>query len=131
MKANDYTPFNYKNIRMPLSLRLKIFYVKKFRRKNKELQRKFMKEMGARRRFTEERSTIQWYPSVESSSCSSCGVCVDFCPRSVYEKDGKGRAVVVNPYECVLLCRGCVPKCPSGAISFPDPEDFKKYVYYE
>ena len=127
----DYTPFNYKKIKMPLALRLKIFVIKKLRRKNTELQREFMREMGRRRRLTEKRENIEWYPGIDESLCTGCNVCIDFCPKKVFvSKSRNKKAKVANPYECVMLCRGCMPKCPEGAISFPDPEEFKRYVYY-
>ncbi|MBN2041889.1 MAG: ferredoxin family protein [Spirochaetes bacterium] len=88
--------------------------------------------MGSRRRLTKERNEIDWFPTVDSALCTGCGICADFCPKSVFEKEAveRKKLTVVRPYECVMLCRGCMPKCPVGAISFPDPEDFKKYIYY-
>jgi NAD-dependent dihydropyrimidine dehydrogenase PreA subunit len=46
-------------------------------------------------------------------------------------KSDSGKVQVTAPYECVVLCSGCVKKCPQGAISFPRREDFEKYVIYE
>jgi NAD-dependent dihydropyrimidine dehydrogenase PreA subunit len=41
-----------------------------------------------------------------------------------------GSIAVTHPYECVMLCIGCEGRCPEGAISFPDRNDFYRYVYY-
>ncbi len=116
---------------MPILLRIRLLYVKKIRKNNRSLQKKFMKEMGQRRKLTKDRREINWFPDIDEKACAACGICVDFCSKGVFEMNEKtGIAVVVNPYACVMLCRGCMPKCPSRAISFPDPEDFKQYVYY-
>ena len=64
------------------------------------------------------REKIPWFPRVDANRCNGCGICISFCPSKVYrEKDGKAEAV--NPYGCVVGCSGCVPQCPSQAISFP------------
>jgi NAD-dependent dihydropyrimidine dehydrogenase PreA subunit len=57
-------------------------------------------------------------------------VCLEFCPKKVFEMDGSNEVVAAHPYDCVMLCSGCEIKCPHGAISFPDRKDFYKYVYY-
>ncbi|MEM2838486.1 MAG: 4Fe-4S binding protein [Thermoplasmata archaeon] len=55
---------------------------------------------------------------MDSTKCTGCGACVTFCQYGVYsEKDGK--AEVVNGYNCVVGCTGCISQCPEGAISFP------------
>ena len=38
---------------------------------------------------------------------------------------------VVRPYQCVVLCTGCVSKCMNGAISFPKREDFFQLPAWE
>ena len=79
-----------------------------------------------------ERDKIEWYPTIASNQCVSCKVCFEFCPKKVFALDEKtGKAVVAHPYECVVLCSGCVPKCPNQAISFPRREDFEHFVRYE
>ena len=78
------------------------------------------------------REEIEWYPTVDSEKCQGCMVCYEFCPKGCFSlsQDGK-RVLVTMPYQCVVLCSGCVKKCPHGAISFPKREDFVKYVIYE
>lgn len=85
-----------------------------------------------RRTLLAEREKIDWYPSITSELCSGCRVCFEFCPKKVFTLDEKtGKALVTQPYACVVLCSGCAPKCPSQAISFPRREDFECFVRYE
>lgn len=70
------------------------------------------------------REKIPWYPTVREEKCTGCGACVEFCPNDVYELTDK--AVVKNPYSCVVGCSGCVQKCPAGAISFPTLMDLRE-----
>lgn len=70
------------------------------------------------------RREIPWYPTIHEDLCSACQSCVDFCASGVFGFDDVlGRAVVVQPYNCVVYCTGCVNACPSDAISFPKKED--------
>jgi NAD-dependent dihydropyrimidine dehydrogenase PreA subunit len=63
------------------------------------------------------REEIPWYPRVDDEKCTGCGSCVEFCQKKVYTLDDK--AIVANPYRCVVSCTGCLNKCPEGALSFP------------
>lgn len=70
------------------------------------------------------RREIPWYPTLNEDLCSGCQSCVDFCASGVFRFDETlGRAVVAQPYNCVVYCTGCVNTCPSEAISFPKKED--------
>ncbi|MEN6413558.1 MAG: ferredoxin family protein [Veillonellales bacterium] len=85
-----------------------------------------------KRRLLAEREKIAWYPAVDETRCTGCKICYDFCFRKVYSFDEASRkAVVAQPYECVVLCSGCQPKCPVQAISFPERQDFEHFVAYE
>ena len=88
-------------------------------------------KLHKKREITTARELIDWYPTVDESRCQGCKICFDFCPKKVYEFDEtRQKAVVVNPYACVVLCSGCLPKCPHQGISFPRREDFEHFVRY-
>ena len=77
------------------------------------------------------RSKIPWYPTIDYEKCISCGNCVEYCTLGAYEweeEDGKKRPVVKNPYNCVVLCAGCQPECPVGAISHPSKKETIKRI---
>ncbi|MCD6334175.1 MAG: ferredoxin family protein [Candidatus Latescibacteria bacterium] len=88
-----------------------------------------MKRLRKKRRLTLPREEIPWYPAIEAAKCDGCGICLDFCPKTVFSLDPAGGKVLVTaPYCCVVLCRGCERRCPNQAISFPDRKDFERYV---
>lgn len=58
---------------------------------------------------------------INSAWCKGCAICVEFCPKKVFEmKDGK--AVVARPADCVL-CGLCQLRCPDFAIELEEKED--------
>lgn len=59
-----------------------------------------------------------WYPVIDYSKCTECGICVNICPQDVYDK-GKGpRPVVINAKDCIEGCHGCGNVCTYGAIEY-------------
>lgn len=71
------------------------------------------------------REEIAWYPTINEELCTSTGKCVDFCQKGVYVWDEqKNKPIVKNPYNCTVFCSGCEQICPSGAISFPNIDEF-------
>jgi NAD-dependent dihydropyrimidine dehydrogenase PreA subunit len=42
--------------------------------------------------------------------------------------DDNGIAKVERPLNCLVDCGGCEPKCPAGAISFPDHETINDLI---
>ncbi len=52
--------------------------------------------------------------SIRREWCKSCGICVEFCPKKVFESDEEGRPVVAHPEAC-SLCRICEQLCPDFA----------------
>ena len=72
------------------------------------------------------RAKIPWYPTIDFNKCISCGKCVKYCKLGVYcskDLDGKNQPNVVNPNNCVVLCKGCQDICPSGAIDHPSRKE--------
>ena len=59
-----------------------------------------------------------WYPVIDSSRCTNCGQCADFCLFGVYRKEAD-RVTVVNPQACKNNCPACARICPQVAIVFP------------
>lgn len=49
--------------------------------------------------------------------CKGCGICIEFCPKNVYEADKRGKPVVVRLHDCID-CRLCELRCPDLAITF-------------
>jgi len=60
----------------------------------------------------------RWYPVVDSSRCSGCAQCVQFCIFGVWQLQD-GRAVTARPDECKPGCPACARICARGAIIFP------------
>lgn len=66
------------------------------------------------------RETINWNPTVNVDACIGCGTCVTGCSRMVYRYDyDLGKAIVVDPLNCMVGCTTCANTCPTHAINFP------------
>ena len=74
------------------------------------------------------RSKIPWYPTIDYDKCQSCGKCVEYCKLGTYEFDDKKRPLVKNPYNCVVMCSGCDPICPAGAIRHPSKKVIREKI---
>jgi len=77
------------------------------------------------------RREIEWYPSINAEKCADCGLCVVTCgeARLVWGFDReKRKAVVLQPYNCMVGCNNCEVNCPRGAISFPDSKVVREAV---
>ena len=59
-----------------------------------------------------------WYPVIDYSICTECGICVSRCPHSVYDTAKAPAPVVTRPDACVDHCHGCGNRCPVGAITY-------------
>lgn len=93
-----------------------------------------LKTLRHSKQTTRPRSEIPWFPSISSEKCTGCGLCKTFCPKQVFAQaqstDRHPPMQVVQPYACVLLCKGCESRCPAQAITFPSEKDFRSFVYY-
>jgi len=47
--------------------------------------------------------------------CKGCEICVEFCPKKVFEADELGRPVPVRIDDCIG-CGTCELRCPDFAI---------------
>lgn len=75
------------------------------------------------------REDIPWFPTIDQETCIGCGSCVEFCPNDVLSFDEMtGKARVRNQYNCVVECKACAKLCPVEAITFPDEEEFRRFV---
>jgi len=48
--------------------------------------------------------------------CKACGICIAFCPASVFDTDQDGRPIVARPEACTG-CQLCELRCPDFAIA--------------
>ncbi len=47
--------------------------------------------------------------------CKSCGICIEFCPKRVFEYAENGKARAARPQDCIG-CGQCELRCPDFAI---------------
>jgi NAD-dependent dihydropyrimidine dehydrogenase PreA subunit len=72
------------------------------------------------------REKIPWFPTIDPDLCIGDQDCVNFCRNNVLAFDEDTfKAVVVNPYNCVVGCDACAKICPQGAITFQDKEELR------
>ena len=53
--------------------------------------------------------------------CKSCGICIDFCPKFVYDKNELGGPIIARLEDC-STCRQCEYRCPDFAIIIGEEE---------
>ncbi|MGD9147308.1 MAG: 4Fe-4S binding protein [Anaerolineae bacterium] len=59
--------------------------------------------------------------------CKGCGICIEFCPQGVFESNGQGRPIIVEPEKCTA-CHWCDTHCPDLAITVRrlDPDEVEE-----
>jgi 2-oxoglutarate ferredoxin oxidoreductase subunit delta len=62
--------------------------------------------------------------TVNEDWCKSCEICVEFCPKNVFEMKGF-YSHAVRPEDCIG-CRLCEKLCPDFAISVEEAEEENK-----
>lgn len=63
-------------------------------------------------------SHITLYPAW----CKRCGLCIAFCPKTVFDSGPEGGPVVARPEDCIR-CHMCELRCPDFAISVAGKEE--------
>jgi NAD-dependent dihydropyrimidine dehydrogenase PreA subunit len=66
------------------------------------------------------RENIPWFPIVSAELCNGCGKCLEVCPKDVFVMDDGGKAVVAEPFLCIVGCCFCKSACDPGAIIMPN-----------
>ena len=69
-------------------------------------------------KYTEEPTVKQQQVAaivVNQSWCKQCGICVAFCPKSVFEQAPDGSVTVARAEACIS-CEICERLCPDLAI---------------
>ncbi|MCF7884978.1 MAG: 4Fe-4S binding protein [Candidatus Marinimicrobia bacterium] len=64
--------------------------------------------------------------TVNQDWCKSCEICVEFCPKDVFEMVGF-YSQAVRPQDCIG-CRLCEKLCPDFAINVRESEPEQKEV---
>ncbi len=59
---------------------------------------------------------------INKSWCKDCGICKEFCPRSIFSVNSKGRVIVEDAERCIL-CGICQLRCPDFAITLKEKDD--------
>lgn len=52
---------------------------------------------------------------LDSEKCTGCGMCMEVCPHSVFQKSGKIVAIAVR--DACMECGACAKNCAFSAIS--------------
>lgn len=66
------------------------------------------------------RENIPWFPVVSAELCDGCGKCLEVCPKDVFQFDENRKAIVVEPFLCIVGCCFCKSACDPHAILMPD-----------
>ena len=54
-------------------------------------------------------------PIIDKNRCKACGICVELCPKDVFDTDDLGRPIVARLADCTT-CLFCERHCPDFAI---------------
>ncbi len=73
------------------------------------------------------REQIPWFPTVSAELCNGCGKCLEICPKDVFAVDEAGKAVVMEPFLCIVGCCFCKGVCEPAAILMPEKSMLDTY----
>lgn len=54
---------------------------------------------------------------IDLNLCKGCGICIEICPKQVYDSNTLGKPVIVRDGNCIY-CKQCMLHCPDFAIEF-------------
>jgi NAD-dependent dihydropyrimidine dehydrogenase PreA subunit len=63
-----------------------------------------------KQQYLKNTSTLKLY----EERCTGCGMCLEVCPHSVFEMDGK-KVTIADKDRC-MECSACALNCPFGAL---------------
>lgn len=52
---------------------------------------------------------------LEKDRCKNCEICIEFCPKKVFDADVDGSPIVAREEDC-SYCRLCEKRCPDFVI---------------
>lgn len=85
------------------------------------------KTAGPKKWHGVDRQGLDWFPSINSTTCTGCGLCLLSCGNGVFQWDRSAdRPVVFAEKNCMVGCTTCAKVCPEDAITFPS--DAKRFV---
>ncbi|OPX23463.1 MAG: hypothetical protein B1H03_01540 [Planctomycetales bacterium 4484_113] len=53
---------------------------------------------------------------IDFAWCKACGICIEFCPKEVFDYSALGQPVASRAQDCTL-CMICVHRCPDFAVT--------------
>lgn len=53
--------------------------------------------------------------TVKREWCKACGICIEFCPKKIFDPDPEGYPRIARPEECTY-CQICEQLCPDFAL---------------
>ena len=59
---------------------------------------------------------------IDLELCKACGICVEFCPKGVFDRDELDRPVVARLSDCTA-CTFCERHCPDFAVDVVRSKD--------
>jgi 2-oxoglutarate ferredoxin oxidoreductase subunit delta len=65
--------------------------------------------------------------TIDDALCKACGICIELCPKQVYDADKLGTPVVARPSDCTA-CMFCEWHCPEFAIRVAVAAEPRQFV---
>ena len=49
----------------------------------------------------------EWQKEIDLNLCKGCGICIDLCPKNVYDRDQLGKPIMERNENCIY-CKQCL-----------------------